>query len=84
LALTALIKGALTGGVDYESGPYRVELSKGTTSEKFCVDITDDNRLEDDEIFFLEIDSTSLPTGVIRKDPYKVNATILDDECKYL
>ena len=70
---------------DYESGPYVVNFTKGQISAIFCIDIMDDEDLEMDETFTLRIDDTNLDqTDIVLKNPYIVNVTIIDDECKYL
>lgn len=73
----------LAGGVDYGSGPYNVRFSVGNYTVYFCVNITDDNLHERDEIFGLKINTTSLPSRVISKDD-TTNVTIVDNECKYV
>ena len=51
----------------------------------FCINITDDKYLEEDEIFTLTINDTkSDHNHVVLTDPYMVNVIIIDDECKYL
>ena len=74
----------LIGNVDYESGPYNVKFEKRKTRAKFCIMITDDEISEMDETFGLTIDSNSLPSGLVVKDPSTVTVTIVDNECKYL
>ena len=51
-------------------------------SAVFCIDITDDNDLEEDETFNLRID-TGHP-DIIPMSPDQATVTILDDECKHL
>ena len=61
-----LLSAHITGGVDYDSGPYSVMFTAGMTSVSFDVPINDDNILETNEDFTLTIDSSSLPNGVTR------------------
>ena len=75
--------GNLTGGVDYVSGPYDVKFFEGDTRVHFCVNITDDDLLEGDETFGIEIKTTSLHLRVISKN-HTVNITIVDNECKFM
>ena len=73
----------LVGGVDYESGPYSVTIKKGKTAAKFCIRMINDNISEINEVFGLVIDTTSLPSGVDRANPYTANVTITDNEGNY-
>ena len=74
----------VAGGVDYESGPYYVTFHKGKITAQFCVNINDDRFLELNEMFGLEINSTSLPYCVAHKHLHTAYVAILDNECKYL
>ena len=67
----------------YTSGPYAVTFPAGETTATFNVPITDDMILEGDEEFMLTIDSSSLPDGVTRGDPFEATVTIVDDDRKY-
>ena len=81
-ALHIFIGNNFAGIVDYDSGPYSVMFTKGDTAAILCVNITDDQLLEEDEIFGLIIDAASLPVGVdICENLYTANVTILDNEC---
>ena len=71
-------------GVDYAAGPYFATFSRGSHRVPIVVNIVNDRRSELDETFSLTINTTSLPFGVIRDDPYSVIVTIVDDECKQL
>ena len=71
------------GGVDYESGPYRVTIPAGQLSIQFNITINDDNILERDENFGVTINATSLPSQVNVADPYHTTVTILDNDGKY-
>ena len=62
----------ITGGVDYDSGPYTVTFPAGVTSVSFNVTIFDDNMLENHEDFRLSISSRRLPAGVCAGKPSKV------------
>ena len=44
--------------------------------------ISDDNVLEEDETFYLTIDSSSLPNDITTGSPLQVTVTIMDDDCK--
>ena len=50
------------------------------TSALFTVSITNDNALEDDESFILNLSSSSLPID----DPSQVTVIIMDDDGKLL
>ena len=71
------------GGVDYNSGPYTVHFNVGMTNGSFIVMINDDNVLENDETFTLNINPSSLPSGVTVGTPSQATMTILanDGEC---
>ena len=70
------------GGVDYESGPYTVIFPAGETSIPFNVPIIDDNLLNENKIFNLTINSSSLPSRVIVTDPHQTTITIVDNDGK--
>ena len=71
-----------TGDVDYEDGPYEMNIKEGDMNTSICINIIDDNELENDEIFNLRISVFALNTlNIYPKDPYSANVTILDDEC---
>ena len=70
----------ITGGSDYDSGPYDVIITRGSTRKFFSIDILDDDVYEGPEDFVITI--TTLPLGLVRGDPYKTTITIKDDECK--
>ena len=72
------------GSDDYNSGPYVVTFLAGVTHVLFNVTITDDYVLEDDENFFLTIDSSSLPSNVTVNNLSQATVTILDNDGKYL
>ena len=71
------------GGVDYDSGPYTVTIPAGVTSASVNVPINDDNILEADEMFNLNVDSTTLPTGVTVGAIGSSSVTIENDDCKF-
>ena len=54
----------VTGGVDYESGPYTVTFTAGQTSTSFNVPLNADGILENNEYFGLSIIPESLPSRV--------------------
>ena len=66
------------GGVDYNSGPYNVTFPAGVTNVSFNVTIINDNVLENNEIFHLIIDSSSLPNGVAYGKINQVTVNILN------
>jgi len=75
-----LLSAHITGGVDYDSGPYSVMFTAGMTSVSFDVPINDDNILETNEDFTITINSSSLPNGVTRDSPGAATVTIMDDD----
>ena len=68
----------VTGGVDYNSGPYTVTLTAGMTMASFNVPINDDDILENDEDFTLSIRSDTLPNRVTRLGSGRSTVTIVD------
>ena len=52
------------------------------TSTTFDISINDDNILEGDKNFMLNIGSSSLPPGVTHGDPSSATVTIVDDDSK--
>ena len=69
------------GDDDYNSGPYVVTFPAGATNASFNVTIFDNNHLENNEIIYFTINSSSLPDNIV-SDPSEVTMTILDDDCK--
>ena len=67
-------------GVDYDSGPYTVTFPAGVTRVSFDTVIADDIVLENEEKFYLVINSSSLPTGISDSHPSLVTVTIVDDD----
>ena len=66
----------LGGGADYNSGPYAVQFDVGVTRALFIVVINNDNVLENDETFNLNINTSSLPSGVTVGAPARTTVTI--------
>ena len=54
------------------------------TEVSFSVGITDDNILENDEIFQLSINSSSLPNRVTVDNPSEVTVTIMDNDSELI
>ena len=71
------------GGVDYESGPYTVIFPAGEISVLFDVPIIDDHVLEENEMFNIIINSSSLPSRVNVINPYEATVIIVDNDGKY-
>ena len=69
--------------MDYEYGPYNFTITAGTTTTAINISITDDNILENNETFHLTIDPSSLPKNVFVNNPFQVEVTIVDFDCKY-
>ena len=66
------------GGFDYTSGPYIVKISTGKNTASFRIAITNDNKRENNETFYLAVDSSSLPNGVVVGSPGQAKVTIVD------
>ena len=71
------------GGVDYNSGPYTVQFNAGVTRVLFNISINDDNIMEANELFNLNINTQSLPSSVTVGDPGQTTVTILSNDRKY-
>ena len=71
-------------GIDYDSGPYVVKFPAKSTSATFDVSVNDDKLLETDEIFSLNIGSSSLPRRVFGSRilifPGQTTVLIIDDD----
>ena len=74
----------ILGGIDYNSGPYTVIIPANVEEVSFSILITNDNKKEENEIFHLVIDSSSLPDGVVVGTPSQAIVTIVDVTCKIL
>ena len=72
----------VTGGVDYDSGPYTITFFAGQSTTLFEISINDDNIFEASETFSITIDQSSLPNRVILASSTPLTTTILDDDCK--
>ena len=73
----------LPTGNDYDTEPHSFTIPAGMTSVVFnATIIRDDNLLEQDEIFYLTIDSSSLPNDITAGSPFQATVTIIDDDCK--
>ena len=73
----------ITGGVDYDSGPYTVIFPAGVTSVSFDVSIIDDNMVENNETFDLTIVSSS-SNKITLGSSVQATLTIFDNDCKHL
>ena len=72
----------VTGGDDYDSGPYNVTFPAGVTSVSFNVPIIDDDVLEENENFKLVI-GNSLPRRTSgRRKRGQATVTILNTDSK--
>ena len=72
----------LTGGNDYNSGPYTVTFASGVTTAPFNIPITDDVIFEGNESIKFEIINSSLPSNVSVSNPDQATVIILDDDSK--
>ena len=69
--------------VDYDTGPYVFTIFPGMTSTAVNIMIMSDNVLEENEIFYLTINSSSLPDDIITGNLFQATVTILNDDCKW-
>ena len=72
----------ITGGVDYDSGPYNVTFPAGVTSALVNVPINNDNVMENVENFTVTIMTGHLPAGVSRGNPSSATVNIPDNDRK--
>ena len=70
----------VTGGVDYNSGPYSVTFPAGVTNVSFNVLIYNDDVLEVNEEFNLIIRHSS---NIATHNPHRITVIILNDDSKY-
>ena len=70
------------GNVDYETEPYVFTIFPGMTSTAVNITIMSDNILEENEDFYLTINSSSLPNDITTGNPFQARITILNDDCK--
>ena len=70
------------GGVDHNSGPYTVQFNVGITRASFTVPVINDNVLEADESFDLNINASLLPIRVTAGDLDQTTVTILANDRK--
>ena len=69
----------ITGGVDYNSGPYTVTFPNGSTTASFNITIVNDNVVEFDEVF-----TVSVVNSRIAGTPAVATVTIIDTTSKYI
>ena len=70
------------GDIDYETGPYVFTIFSGMTSIAVNVTIINDHTLEENEVFYLTINSSSFPDDVTTGNPFQSTVIILNDDCK--
>ena len=66
--------------MDYISGPYTVRFPAGQITATFNVPIIDNDIVEGNENFMLNINETSLLTGITRGDPGGSTVLIVDND----
>jgi len=71
------------GNKDYEIQNYISTFRAGQTQYKLRIDVIDDDIVEEDEYYFLNI-SSSLPSGVSIARYEATKITIKDDDGKYI
>jgi len=73
----------VTGGDDYQAGPYTVTLTAGMTSVSGQVTtLSNDNIFEGNETFTLIINETLLPNRVETRNDCVLDITIVDIDSK--
>lgn len=70
----------LIGTEDYDSGPYAVTIPANMTIVPIDVAINNDNIYENNEEFYVIIDSKSLPVNIIVGTPNQTTVTIVDND----
>ena len=74
----------ITGGEDYEPGPFNITIPAGNISTSFNVSIMNDNIFETDESFNVLINSSYFPSGVLLQSDCILRVTIVNDESELL
>ena len=69
--------------MDYNSGSYTVQFDAGVTRVSFNISINNDNIMEGNESFTLNI-NPSLPSSVTIGDHNQTTVTILANDGKYI
>ena len=72
----------ILGDVDYNDGPYTIVFLAGEIRVTFNIKIIDDNILEHNEIFSLDITSPSISSKVLLGEISQTRVTILNDDSK--
>lgn len=72
----------ILGDVDYNDGPYTIVFLAGEIRVTFNIEIIDDNILEHNEIFSLDITSPSISSKVLLGEISQTRVTILNDDSK--
>ena len=72
------------GGVDYNSGPYPVQFNVGSMHATLNILINDEGAFENDEMFSISIDSSSLPNRVTIGNHSQSTVTIRESVGKYV
>ena len=70
----------ITGGDDYQRGPFSVTIPAGEISVPFNISIIDDNIFEENESFTLTIESSSLPSRFLLQPDCVLIITIVDND----
>ena len=70
--------------MDYNSGPYTVQFDVGLMHATLNISINNDNIFEDNEMFSIGIDSSSLPNRVTIGNHSRSTMTIIESVRKYL
>ena len=70
------------GDIDYDTGPYVFTIFTGMTSIAVNITIFNDNILEENEMFYLTINSSSLPNDITAGNPFQATVAIENDDCK--
>lgn len=68
----------------YDSGPFDLIIPAGETVYQFSIEITNDNILEDMEMFNLTINPFSLPANVYVGNLSQTMVLIIDDDGKQI
>ena len=67
---------------DYDRGPFYVTFHANQTSVSFNVSLNDDNEVEKNETFRLEILDLILPNGIKLLEDHSCKVTIVDTTSK--
>ena len=86
IALLIILFIFYVGGLDYKIQDYRNAskyLRDGSKYIDLKIEPNDDELVEDDEVYYLEIESITLPNRIVLGNPPKCKVVIQNDDGEY-